>query len=117
MSSASSPALGILIAASYFRDIVPWIYEVGVETYRTVQKGDEAATATALADFQRMIEFTLHGPWSRELIGRGKETALFLEELLPLLERAIQEAGYVSKRRRKPTRAHDVNLYGPNSDA
>src|SRR5690349_6440190 len=57
-----SPAIGILIAASFFRDWMPWIYEAGVEAYRLIKQGNQSEAREAIEEFRRLVEFSLHGP-------------------------------------------------------
>lgn len=40
-STAEATALGLLIAVSFIRDDVPWIYELGVEYFRAVVRSDK----------------------------------------------------------------------------
>jgi hypothetical protein len=89
MAPESYPGLGVLIVASIFRDWVPWIYELGLETYRIVKEGDKKKALRALEEFRRLVDFTIHGPWMREM-GRSKEMFMLMEETEPLLDRAMQ---------------------------
>lgn len=44
--------LGILVIASVFRDAMPWIYEPGLEAYRTARKGSASEAASAIDEFR-----------------------------------------------------------------
>ena len=94
--------LGILILASIFRDAMPWIYEFGLETYRTVRRGPTSEAAAATKEFRHMLELSLHGPWSRELFGRSKEMFMMMEEMEPLLERLLQSSEREDKSHKRP---------------
>lgn len=72
------PTLGVLIAASFFRTSIPWLYEVGVEAYRTARSNPRRAKQ-AITHFAQVLESTAHGPLGRELIGRSKRNYRFLE--------------------------------------
>ena len=72
------PALGVLIAASFFRTAIPWLYEVGVEAYRTARANPRRAKQ-AISHFAQVLESTAHGPLGRELIGRSKRNYRLLE--------------------------------------
>ena len=37
--SAGSPATGVLVVASAFRDTMPWVYQLGVEAYQALREG------------------------------------------------------------------------------
>lgn len=72
-------ALKILIIASQFRDEIPWLYDVAVETYRKV----ESNTADRLDAVRRLVqifEMTMHHPFWREMRFRSKERGFHFEE-------------------------------------
>jgi len=94
MGPTRSPALGILIVSSLFRDVMPWIYEVGVEAYRLARQGRSPEADEALLEFRRVVEFSLHGPLSREFFGRGsKDMFMLIEEIEPLMDRMLNAGG------------------------
>jgi hypothetical protein len=93
------PNVGIvaLVASSYFRDDLPWLYEMGVELYRQSLTARPAAVARAYRNFMQAAEMAAMGPWSREI--RSKQAMRMLDELPMLLrefdgllERASSEA-------------------------
>ncbi|MDE1943590.1 MAG: hypothetical protein KGI47_10680 [Betaproteobacteria bacterium] len=86
----SSPALGVLIVASMFRDSMPWLYELGMELYRMAKSGNHADIQQAAEEFRHAAEFAFHGPLGREFFGRSKEMFIFMEEIDPLLDRALK---------------------------
>ena len=90
MGLGTSPALGILVVSSFFRDAMPWIYELGLETYRLARNGKPEAVRDAVEEFRRIVEFSLYSPWGRELIGRSKEISILMEELERILERTMR---------------------------
>lgn len=90
MGPKTSPALGILVVSSFFRDALPWVYELGLETYRIVRNGTVEDAREAIQEFQRVVEFSIHGPWGREFMGRSKEMFIMMEELEPLLDRTMR---------------------------
>ena len=85
----SSPALGVLILASMFRDSMPWLYELGVEVYRVAKQGTPAELKEAAHQFRQAVEFSVHGPMSPEFFGRSKDMFMIMEEIEPLLERTL----------------------------
>lgn len=78
--------IGILILCSFFRDDMPWLYEVGLETYKAIQTGDERATERALERFRRVAKMTTRGPWMEEMGVSGKEMDMFMMELPSMIE-------------------------------
>lgn len=103
MGPRSSPAVGILIVASMFRDSMPWLYEMGVEVYRIAKQGTSAELKEAEQEFREAIEFSIHGPFGPEFFGRSKEMFMIVEEIEPLLERTFGMLNEENKpSRRKP---------------
>jgi exonuclease VII small subunit len=99
----SSPAMGILVIASIFRDWMPWLHELGLELYRLARRGKSAELDEAASEFRRAVEFAVHGPMSREFMGRRKDMYMLIEEIDPLLDRALSmlDEGRASRRRLK----------------
>ena len=85
-SETESAPTGLLIIASLFRDAIPWLYEIGLEAYRTAKTGDVESAREAIRDFRRMVEFTIHGKLGHELLGRSKSAFILMEEIEPLIE-------------------------------
>jgi len=96
MSPHSSPASGVLILASLFRDSMPWLYELGMEVYRVAKHGSSVELQQATHDFRQAVEFSIHGPMSREFFGRSKDMYMIMEEIDPLLDRALGMLGEMS---------------------
>jgi hypothetical protein len=72
-------SLKILMIASQFRDEIPWLYDVAVETYRKVESGasDRIASVRRLV---QIFEMTVHHPFWREMRFRSKERGFQFEE-------------------------------------
>jgi len=96
-SRSSEDPIGILIIASFLREDVPWLYEVGVEAYRTTKSGNFKASVEALKGFHRLVEHTLHGPFMEEFMMSSKETHMMMDELPRILEHIIDR--YISSRK------------------
>lgn len=75
-----SRSTSILIAASLFRDQLPWVYEAGIEAFRVAKSGDKIATREALDEFRLLADMSLNGPWGREMFGRSKDMMMMHEE-------------------------------------
>lgn len=80
-SREGSRGTAVLVAASLFRDQLPWVYEAGIEAYRTAKTGDPKVASEAMDEFRRLVDMTMHGPWGIELFGRNKEAMMLMEEL------------------------------------
>lgn len=98
-SRESSDPIGVLIIASFLRDDVPWLYEVGVEAYRTTKLGNVKKSIDALKGFQRLVEHTLHGPFMEEFMMSSKETHMLMHEIPRMLEQIIDS--YISSRKNR----------------
>ena len=85
----SAPGFGILIIASFFRDSMPWLYEMGVEVYRVEKRGSSIELQEAVHEFRQAVKFAVHGPLSHEFLGRSKDMFMIIEEIEPILDRAL----------------------------
>jgi hypothetical protein len=72
-------SLKILMIASQFRDEIPWLYDVAVETYRKVESG-AADRVEAVRRLVQIFEMTMHHPFWREMRFRSKERGFHFEE-------------------------------------
>lgn len=85
------PSLGMLVIASFFRDDIPWLYELGLEAYRAVKSGGPRKAREAIRTFQRAAEFTAHGPLMEEF-GSSKEMHIMLMEMPSMIEHFMRRA-------------------------
>lgn len=58
--------IGILFLASFFRDDLPWIYELGMEAYRATCSGMPEEAARAIRRFRRAFKNLIRGPFVSE---------------------------------------------------
>jgi hypothetical protein len=70
----------IAVAASLFKDTMPWIYEVGMEAYRQQLMGNQPKAKRALQEFRKIARFSAH-PMMREFVRNDKEMMFLGEEL------------------------------------
>ena len=96
--------MGVLILASVFRDSMPWLYELGVEVYRVAKQGTAAELHEAAQEFRHAVEYSVHGPLSREFFGRSKEMFMVMEEIEPLLDRTLSMLDVETTPGRRKTR-------------
>ena len=85
----STPAYGVLITASYFRDSMPWLYEMGLEVYRVAKRGRGDALRKVAHEFRQAVEFAVHGPMASELLARdrdGSEIEMAVNDALHMLD-------------------------------
>jgi hypothetical protein len=79
-SKEGSGSIGIAIAASIFKDAMPWIYEVGMEAYRQNLFGEKAKARRSLEEFRQAARFSGH-PMFREFARNDKELMFFGQEI------------------------------------
>jgi len=73
--------LSFLVIISMFRDDMPWVYEIGKETYE-ILKSNKALIEKekAISDFRRLIKTSFRHPFFVEM-GGSKESKMMLEDL------------------------------------
>jgi len=82
--------LPLLIYLSMFREDFPWLYELGLELYRAIQRGDEREIERAQSAFSGATEAISQGPMFFDLLGGGpenEESFMFLRHLSHDLDR------------------------------
>lgn len=82
-----SAGTAVLFVASFFRDDLPWLYEMGVEVYRQSLCGESDAVARAYRNFAEAARVAAMGPFAREL--RSERMLMLLHEL-PMLLRQFE---------------------------
>jgi hypothetical protein len=94
MTSRGRPSVGFaaIVIASFFRDDVPWLYELAAEAYRLSVLGDTEAERRAAMNFARTAEMLGHGPFVREL-RMGKDVQLILRDTPMILDRYFVDRG------------------------
>jgi hypothetical protein len=96
-SMKSNDPIGVLIIASFLREDIPWLYEIGVDAYKTAKSGTPKKAAEALRGFRRAVELTMHGPFMEEFMMSSKETHMMMRELPRILEHITER--YISTRK------------------
>jgi hypothetical protein len=74
----------IPIVASFFRDELPWLYEMGVEVYRQSLTAKPTAVRRAYGNFIEAAHMASMGPFSHEL--RSERMRMLLDEMPMLLK-------------------------------
>ncbi|ANI88837.1 hypothetical protein A9P82_05760 [Arachidicoccus ginsenosidimutans] len=77
----NEPNIGFLIAISYLKDDFPWLYEIGLETYRELKSFKTKPEKRKLIErFNRMLEM-LDRPILREHYGKSEEMYMFSKNI------------------------------------
>ncbi len=78
----------LLVLASFFREEMPWMYELGMEAYRAAKDGLPEEAAAARKRFIRASEALRHGPFMFEEFGfESKTMHMLMREIAHELER------------------------------
>lgn len=95
---------GLLMMAGVFRELMPWLSEILVETYRKIEYGTPEQAAKAVAMLRRVIRSTRKSDIFGMSMGGSKEAHMIMMELPHILDRAL-------------SRFSDGVLSAPNTDA
>lgn len=95
----------ILIAASSFREEVPWLYEFAVDAYRAIKSGNKNEAHKARRRLMNAIQMIDHTPLGEELGIDRRSLHFLLRDMMPMLDmvdiesgNAIEETRIVRKR-------------------
>lgn len=81
----------ILIALSFYKDDLPWLYEAGNEMVKTLGSNiAEKDKIEAVNKFKAVFEITLSHPMMREMLRNRKESMGMLEEVYISIMRGIE---------------------------
>ena len=89
MGFGGQPGIGLLILASIFKDDAPWLYELGVQAYRSFTSGLPNNRMTAIRRFGEACEFTAQHPMFRDL-HESRDVFIALMETNSYIERLLQ---------------------------
>jgi len=66
---------------SFIKDDFPWIYEIGLETYRNLKIAKSASEKRKLINsFDKSLDILRH-PMYREIYGKSEDTHMVINEL------------------------------------
>lgn len=83
------PSLSFLMMISLVKDELPWIYEIGLETYRGLKSTKSKAEKKKLIEgFERVLEMTGH-PMMREFYGKSDEMYMFSKDVRHFMHRFL----------------------------
>jgi len=85
MGREAGREVAVLIVASYIRDDVPWLYELGVEAYRDARGRNKERANRSMREFVRAADLIAHGPLSR-LMRSNKDMYMLIRELPMILD-------------------------------
>lgn len=89
-SMTKDESLGFLMALSIFKNDIPWLYEIGVETLRKIKEAKSIKEKEiTIMEFEQILEISIHNPYFEETIMRHKEDYRIFRELPHILRRAL----------------------------
>ena len=87
---------GILVSLGMMRDRMPWLYDIGVETLRTIDMSDDKEEIQrAFFEFQDIVQLSTRNPMMEEFMD-AKEDYIFYEEFPNMLMHEMDR--YVSRK-------------------
>ena len=88
---SNDPNLGFLLMISFFRDDIPWLYEIGLETYKGLRSSKTIAERKKLvSDFEKATQLLGH-PMFMEFSGGSEEMYMFSKEIRHFLQRNLSK--------------------------
>jgi hypothetical protein len=81
---------GFFVLISLYKEDMPWVFEIGKETYEILNSTKPASTKEkAISNFRRMIKYTLHHPIFTDFLG-SKEQMMMLNKTMYSLEKYLR---------------------------
>jgi hypothetical protein len=88
---SEDPNLSFLMLISFFKEDFPWLYEIGVDTYRTLKNSkSKIERKKAITNFERAFEMFGH-PMMKEFYGRSEDTYMFYKEFRHIMRRYLEQ--------------------------
>lgn len=83
-----SEPIGLLVMAGLVRDDLPWLYELAIETYRTVRNGTLRDAESLLKSLEQSEKMLLRGPHMEEMID-SPEMDMMMHEFPHMLRHVL----------------------------
>ncbi|MFM9837661.1 MAG: hypothetical protein ACKVOQ_05310 [Cyclobacteriaceae bacterium] len=88
-SRFDDPNLSFLMMVSMFKDEMPWFYEIGIETYRTLKNSKtKADRQKAISSFNNVSEMMGH-PMMMETYSRTEDSYMLMKEMRHIMHRFL----------------------------
>jgi|AGTN01.3.fsa_nt_gi hypothetical protein len=85
-----NPTLSFLMMISLFKDDFPWIYELGLETYKILKSSKpKAGKEKSLKTFERSLDMLGH-PMYREMSGKSEDFYMFSKDMRHFMRRYLE---------------------------
>ena len=84
------PNISFLMMISIFKDELPWFYEIGLDTYRTLKNAKgKIEKQKAISSFNRASEMMGH-PMILEMYARNEDTYILMKEMRHFIHHFIE---------------------------
>ncbi|RAS21043.1 toll/interleukin-1 receptor domain-containing protein [Paraburkholderia bryophila] len=96
------PASAWFITISLFREELPWLYEAGIEFYRSLRNGSRRSIEDSRDEILSIIEFSMHTPIFEVLGSRESEEMHYIAHKLPDIIHRLSEKAMIFASNRRP---------------
>ncbi|MGK4568198.1 hypothetical protein [Flavobacterium sp. 3HN19-14] len=77
---SNDPNLSFLMMISFFKDDYPWLYEIGLETYKDLKTAKtKEKKVNLIQDFEKVLDVANH-PMFREMYGKSEDSYMLIKE-------------------------------------
>jgi hypothetical protein len=102
MAEGPGDPIALLIAASLFKEDLPWLYELGMEAYRAARAGTPEEARSCVRRFRHAADLVVHGPLAEELGIRDRDLHIVVRQLEHLV---LEEGPPKDAARARPSRS------------
>lgn len=89
--TSENPKIGILIALGMVRDKLPWLYDYGIDTIRTLESNvDPGDKLLSIEEFDEIVKHSTRHPVMREYFGDSKEEFYLYRELPMIIHQHLK---------------------------
>ncbi|MBL7707266.1 MAG: toll/interleukin-1 receptor domain-containing protein [Taibaiella sp.] len=95
--SSEDNYFGFLVLISQYKDDMPWVYEIGKETYEILKSTKPISTKEkSISNFRRIIKNTMHHPIFMDMLGT-KEQMMMLDEIMYFMDKYLRRLTETNK--------------------
>jgi hypothetical protein len=91
LSRRKDDPIQLVVFASFFREDLPWLYELAMLAYRAINAGEIRESRRTLEAFRRGVDLVIHGPFARDLGYDRERVHMVMMEMEALVEGDLVE--------------------------
>jgi hypothetical protein len=100
MHMSKNNKVGILVGLGMLRDVMPWMYDIGIETLRKIDSNCSIKEKEqSLREFRELIKITSRHPMIREMMDFDSNEDFIMYEEIPRILMHAMERYFVRKRK------------------